>query len=176
MQFLPTPPFSFPANSIYSDVCHCRTLPINFIIYKSCLSKFGVTIVVVMDTDPVLRCQVQQVVREAQNKLNTSDDANEIQLTLQGMTSLLPGGKFQRTLAGIPGDKLCEASRVFMDRHYVMFVECLLGRLTADWTGVVLKGQTEALFDAFFLQGAPVDSFIVLCAAITGSRLVSSCS
>ena len=124
----------------------------------------------------MLRCQVQQVVRDAQHTLNTSDDRKEIQLALQGMASLLPGGRFQQALAGIPEDKLIEASRVFMDRHYVMFAECLLGRLTADWTGEVLKGQTEALFDAFFLRGAPVDSFIVLCAAVTGSRSVLSCS
>ena len=128
-----------------------------------------------MDADPALRCQVQQVVRDAQNKLNTSDDGKVIQLTLQGMTSLLPGGRFQQTLAGIHEDKLREASRVFMDRYYVLFVECLLGCVTDDWARTVLKGQTEALFDAFFLQGAPVDSFIVLCAAVEGSRSVSSC-
>ena len=126
-----------------------------------------------MDTSTELQCRVQHLVREAQHKLRTSDDEKELQLTLDGVAALLPSGRWHPALTTIPKDRLREASHEFMDRHYVHFAEFLLSRVTAEWQGKLAKGRTGSVFDVFFLRGAPVDSFTLLCGAIAGSRSVT---
>ena len=125
-----------------------------------------------MDTATELQCRVQHLVRDAQHKLRTSDDEKELQMTLEGVAALLPCGRWHPALATIPKDRLREASHEFMDRHYVHFTEFLLSRVTADWQGKLARGQTGSVFDVFFLHGAPVDSFTLLCGALAGSRSV----
>ena len=151
-----------------NNQCHCCcTGVINTIITS-------VIAVAAMDTATELRCKLQHLIRDAQHKLRTSDNEKELQLMLQCIAALLPGGKWQPTLPAISEDKLHDASREFMDRHYVHFAELLLSKLTADWLGKLPKGQTECLFDVFFLHGAPVDSFTLLCGALTGTRSLLS--
>ncbi|XP_077868678.1 telomere length regulation protein TEL2 homolog [Saccoglossus kowalevskii] len=112
-----------------------------------------------------LKCEVRQIVREAQNLLSTTSDPSTIIKTLDRVKCLLPG-KTDSNSQDFNIDRILKAKEEFCSQHYVRFCEFLLQTLSLDWFGKLSKQDRRQSFDVFFLEGVDHASLMILCSAV----------
>ena len=118
-----------------------------------------------------VKSRVQLLTRESQHTLTTSRDPRELSDTLEKIAAFLPkktNPETQTPLAEKP-----EHDEFIQGGHYVHFIEFLVDQLSLEWYGrFSSEERSRRLFEVFFLDGFHHHSFLVLCSAITQSRLV----
>lgn len=122
-----------------------------------------------------INLQLGHLIRARQNVLNNPDSEGEaVERVLNEMKHLLPVSVSQSwsssSEAPLPVEILPQARKEFLDHHYRKWLELLIKVLSVELITKFPKGQIAQLFDVFFLEGAPADSFSTLIISISTER------